>query len=174
MGSVPGKQDRKSKASVLRKRPEKNKEIRHATLPTLGQPKVIEATNGEQWGNLEASATYPLARNQYINNSPGVFSCILAGANTGAKHAENDSSNFLFCVRASANTGPACIRKKNEFPWIFSCMYWFCAGGVLCPMRKFISDSSSSYGQMCSWCTRRNATSLSCEVSCQLRGKCTL
>ena len=27
---------------------------------------------------------YPLARNQYINNSPGVFSCIRAGANTGA------------------------------------------------------------------------------------------
>ena len=27
---------------------------------------------------------YPLARNQYINNSPGIFSCIRAGANTGA------------------------------------------------------------------------------------------
>ena len=27
---------------------------------------------------------YPLARNQYINNSPGIFSCVRAGANTGA------------------------------------------------------------------------------------------
>ena len=27
---------------------------------------------------------YPLAQNQYINNSPGVFTCIRAGANTGA------------------------------------------------------------------------------------------
>ena len=27
---------------------------------------------------------YPLARNQYINNSPGIFSCICAGKNTGA------------------------------------------------------------------------------------------
>ena len=27
---------------------------------------------------------YPMARNQYINNSPGVYSCIRAGANTGS------------------------------------------------------------------------------------------
>ena len=27
---------------------------------------------------------YPLARNQYINNSPGILSCTRAGANTGA------------------------------------------------------------------------------------------
>ena len=27
---------------------------------------------------------YPLARNQYINNSPGIFSCIRTRANTGA------------------------------------------------------------------------------------------
>ena len=31
-----------------------------------------------------AAWPYPLARNQYINNSPGIFSCIRAGANTGA------------------------------------------------------------------------------------------
>ena len=30
------------------------------------------------------SRKYPLARNQYINSSPGIFSCIRAGANTGA------------------------------------------------------------------------------------------
>ena len=33
-----------------------------------------------QW----ASNRIPLARNQYINNSPGIFSCIRTGANTGA------------------------------------------------------------------------------------------
>ena len=33
---------------------------------------------------LSTPKAYPLAQNQYINNSPGVFSCIRAGANTGA------------------------------------------------------------------------------------------
>ena len=45
--------------------------------------------------------TYPLSRNQCINNSPGVFSCFRPGANTCA----------------------ACIRSENIFPQhIF--MYW--------------------------------------------------
>ena len=30
------------------------------------------------------TGSYPLARNQYINSSPGIFSCIRAGANTCA------------------------------------------------------------------------------------------
>ena len=30
---------------------------------------------------------------------------------------------------ASANTGPACIRAKINSTRMFSCMYWFCAGG---------------------------------------------
>ena len=33
---------------------------------------------------LEKPSARSLARNQYINNSPGIFSCIRAGANTGA------------------------------------------------------------------------------------------
>ena len=33
---------------------------------------------------LSAGLGYHLARNQYINNSPGIFSCIRAGTNTGA------------------------------------------------------------------------------------------
>ena len=34
--------------------------------------------------NTDPRTNYPLARNQYMNNSPGVFSCIRAGVNTGA------------------------------------------------------------------------------------------
>ena len=33
---------------------------------------------------IASKKDYPLARNQYINNSQGVFSCIREGANTGA------------------------------------------------------------------------------------------
>ena len=92
---------------------------------------------------LMVGEPYPLARNQYINNSPGILSCICACANTGAacirtewiplriwhNTRENDSSKIFSCIRASANTGPACIRAKINSPRIFSCMYWFCAGG---------------------------------------------
>ena len=35
-------------------------------------------------GGLSSFEQYLLPRNQYINNSPKVFSCIRAGANTGA------------------------------------------------------------------------------------------
>ena len=37
---------------------------------------------------------YPLARNQYINNSPGIFSCIRAGANTGATCIRTEMNSF--------------------------------------------------------------------------------
>ena len=40
---------------------------------------IRDETSWETWEN-----GYPLARNQYINNSPGIFSCIRAGANTSA------------------------------------------------------------------------------------------
>ena len=56
---------------------------------------------------------------------------ICEGANT---YFKNNSSNIFSCIRASANTGPACIRAKINSPRIFSCMYWFCAGGYLCVM----------------------------------------
>ena len=49
-------------------------------------------------------------------------------------YAENDSSTIVSCIRASANTGPACIRGKINSPRIFSCMYWFCAGGYVTVM----------------------------------------
>ena len=41
-------------------------------------------TSPKKHPNGAVTKKYPLARNQYINNSPGIFSCIGAGANTGA------------------------------------------------------------------------------------------
>ena len=46
-----------------------------------------------------------------------------------AQYSGNTSSKVFSCIRASVNTGPACIRAKINSPRIFSCMYWFCAGG---------------------------------------------
>ena len=46
-----------------------------------------------------------------------------------AQYSGNTSSKIFSCIRASANAGPACIRAKINSPRIFSCMYWFCAGG---------------------------------------------
>ena len=92
---------------------------------------------------------YPVARNQYIKNSPGIFSCIrgceyrhgmyshrVNSPKNLAKYSGNTSSKtkIFSCIRASANTGPACIHAKINSPRIFSCMYWFCAGGVCIPL----------------------------------------
>ena len=43
---------------------------------------------------------YPLARNQYINNSPGIFSCIRTGVNTCAACicTENNSPKIFLCI----------------------------------------------------------------------------
>ena len=51
--------------------------------------------------NSPKMGEYPLARNQYINNSPGIFSCIRAGANTGATciRTELNSSQNLAILR---------------------------------------------------------------------------
>ena len=40
------------------------------------------------------SKNTPLARNQYINNSPGIFSCTRAGANTGATCIRTDMKSL--------------------------------------------------------------------------------
>ena len=47
-----------------------------------------------------------------------------------AQCSGNTSSKIVSCIRASANAVPACIRAKINSPRIFSCMSWFCAGGV--------------------------------------------
>ena len=56
-----------------------------------------------------------------------------------AQYSGNISSKIFSCICASANTGPACIRAKINSPIIFSCMYWFCAGGYFLAARQFIS-----------------------------------
>ena len=89
------------------------------------------------WEHHDHTSQYPLARNQYINNSPGIFSCIRAGANTGATcirtemnslknladMRENDPSEIFSCIRAKANTGPARIRAKTTLIFL-SLLFW--------------------------------------------------
>ena len=90
---------------------------------------------------------YPLARNQYINNSPEIFSCIRAGANTGATcirpkiislknlaNMQKMTPQKYFPVFARVRIqAPHVFAKKINSPRMFSCMYWFCAGGyVMC------------------------------------------
>ena len=65
-------------------------------IQMLGQ----EACSGQMHDLAHVLTHYPLARNQYINNSPGIFSCIRPGANTCA----------------------ACIRTEINFPKIFLCI----------------------------------------------------
>ena len=48
---------------------------------------------------------YTLARNQYINNSPGIFSCIRAGANTGAT-----------CIRTEMNSLKNLANMRKMIP----------------------------------------------------------
>ena len=88
-------------------------------------------------------ANYPLARNQYINNSPEIFSCIRTGANTAATcirpeiislenlaNMQKMTPQKYFPVFARVRIqAPRVFAKQNNSPRIFSCMYWFCAGG---------------------------------------------
>ena len=67
---------------------------------------------------------YPLARNQYINNSPGVFSCIRAGANTGATciRPEIISLKSLAHMQKMAPQKyfPAFARVRTQAPHVFA------------------------------------------------------
>ena len=54
------------------------------------------------------------------------------------RYEENCSSKIFSCIRASANTGPTCIGAKINSPRIFSCMYWFCAGGYISNSLKIL------------------------------------
>ena len=86
---------------------------------------------------------YPLARNQYINNSPEIFSCIRAGANTGATCIRPEITSLKNLANMQKMTpqkyfpvfarvriqAPHVFTKKNNSLRIFSCMHWFCAGG---------------------------------------------
>ena len=79
---------------------------------------------GSGGGSMYIICTDPLARNQYMNDSPGIFP-VFARVRIQPhrnefpqelrKYVKNDSSNIASCIRASANTGPTCIPAKNEF-----------------------------------------------------------
>ena len=58
---------------------------------------------------------YTLARNQYINNSPGFFSCIRAGTNAGPAciRTEIISPKNLADIWKRAPRNFSCIRAKN-------------------------------------------------------------
>ena len=64
------------------------------------------------------SSMYPLARNQHTNDSPGIFSCLHAGANTGAA-----------CISSAMNS------TKNMFP---ACI-GFVLGGMLNTLLLYVS-----------------------------------
>ena len=55
--------------------------------------------------NLTLKPKYPLARNQYINNSPEIFSCIRVGANTGAT-----------CIRTEMNSLKNLANMRKMIP----------------------------------------------------------
>ena len=70
-----------------------------------------------------------------------------------AKYSGNTSSNIFSCIRGSANTGPACIRAKINSPRCFSCMYWFCAGGLL--LQSLIKMTPLDSFRASGWVLRR-------------------
>ena len=95
---------------------------------------------------------YPLARNQYINNSPEIFSCIRPGVNTCAACicTEINSPRIFLCIGTrdvriqalyqyrgqgqSANT-----YFKNNSSKIFSCIRTNANTGPTCIIQEFCS-----------------------------------
>ena len=75
-------------------------------------------------GDKTSHYSYPLARNQYMNNSPGIFSCIRAGANTGASciHPERSSlKNLANMQKMTPQTYfPVCARVRIQAPHVFA------------------------------------------------------
>ena len=67
---------------------------------------------------------YPLAQNQFINNSPGIFSCIREGANTGATCIRPDmnSLNNLANMRKMIPQKyfPVFTRVRIQTPHVFA------------------------------------------------------
>ena len=70
------------------------------TPPYPGFRKMLSLVTVLYGKGLDNRKNYPLARNQYINNSPGIFSCI----------------------RPGVNTCPACICTEINSPKIFLCI----------------------------------------------------
>ena len=70
------------------------------------------------WGH------YPLARNQYINNSPRIFSCIRAGADTCAAYicTEINSAKIFLCIGTRDVRIQALYQYRGQGP---KCEYIF-------------------------------------------------
>ena len=79
-----------------------------------------------------------------MNNSLGFFSCIRAGANTGATCICTEMSSLknldkmqriipqkYFPVFARLRIQAPEVFTQKLTPQLLSCMYWFCAGGIL-------------------------------------------
>ena len=116
--------------------------------------------------------TYPLARNQYINNSPGIFSCIRAGADTCAACicTEINSPKYFYVLapgmceyRHYINTEgrgqSANTYFKNNSSKIFSCIRTHANTGPTCIRAKINSSRffscmyrfcAGGYGAICS------------------------
>ena len=66
---------------------------------------------------------YPLARNQYINNSPGVVSCFRAGANTGATCIRTELNSFknlaILPKMIPQKYFPVFTRERIQAPHVF-------------------------------------------------------
>ena len=72
----------------------------------------------------EPERAYPLARNQYINNSPGIFSCIRAGADTCAACicTEINSLKIFLCIGTRNVRIQALYQYRGQGP---KCEYIF-------------------------------------------------
>ena len=106
--------------------------------------------------------TLGFARNQYINNSPGIFILYSCGCEYRrgmylhqmnslknlAQYSGNTSSKIFSCIRASANTGPACIRAKMNSPRIFPAYIGFVPGGIAVTVDVTLLNLGC---QMCKW-----------------------
>ena len=110
-----------------------------------------------------STTLYPLARNQYINNSPGIFSCIRPGVNTCAACicTEINSPEIFLCIGTrdvrihalyqyrgqsqSANT-----YFKNNSSKIFSCIRTSANTGPTCIRAKI--NSSRIFSCMYRFC----------------------
>ena len=67
---------------------------------------------------------YPLARNPYINNSPEIFSCIRAGANTGATCIRPEIISLKILANMQKMTPqkyfPVFARVRIQAPHVFA------------------------------------------------------
>ena len=95
---------------------------------------------------------YPRARNQYINNSPGIFSCIRAGASTGATCIRTELNSFknlailqkmipqkYFPVFAQVRIqAPHVFERKLIPPEFFPACIGFVPGGISCWAPKIL------------------------------------